>query len=149
MPEWNSSAWGNNPNGFKALDGSTVKDLYDSNGKMIVSSGFSYDARMLVKRILQMAYPNHPDEAINGFKAAFMQEIWEFANNPSAFRWIDHRAFRCGYGDHSFHLVIMDLNDQASYDEVRANLHASTKYKFSSYNGSFANDIKAWELTKW
>lgn len=151
MREWNRSAWGNNPNGFKALDGSIVKDLYDSNGKLIVSSGFSYDARMLVKRILQMAYPNHPDEAINGFKAAFMQEIREFGNDPSAFRWIDHRAFHCGYDDlsYSFSLTIMDLNDQTSYDEVRANLHPSAKYKYSSYNGSFANDIKAWELTKW
>ena len=86
MKEWNSAAWGNDPNSFKAVDGSTVKDMYDSNGKMLLSSGFSYDSRMLAKQILQIAYPNHPDEAINAFKSAFMQEIWESGSYPSALR---------------------------------------------------------------
>lgn len=149
MKEWNSGAWGNDANSFKAVDGSTVKDLYDSNGKMVVSSGFSYDARMLVKQILQIAYPNHPDEAINAFKSAFMQEIWETNEYPSALRWIDSRGLKCNYGDHAFRLTVYELNDEDLYNEVRASIHIGNKYKFSSYNGSIANDIKAWELTKW
>lgn len=149
MKEWNSAAWGNDPNSFKAVDGSTVKDMYDSNGKMLLSSGFSYDSRMLAKQILQIAYPNHPDEAINAFKSAFMQEIWETNEYPSALRWIDSRGFKCGYGDHSFRLAIYELNDEDHYNEVRASISIGNKYKFSSYTGSIANDIKAWELTKW
>lgn len=149
MAEWNKAAWGNNANGWKALDGSLVQSQYDSNGKMIVSSGFSYDARMLVKQALQIAYPNHPDEAINAFKSAFMQEIWEASEYPSALRWIDSRGLQCSYGEHAFSLVILELNDEALYNEAHANLHIGAKYKFSSYNGSIANDIKAWELTKW
>ena len=149
MDEENRGAWGNNPNGFKTVDGKTVKDLYDSNGKMIVSSGFSYDARMLVKQVLQIAYPNHPDEAINAFKSAFMQEIWETNEYPSAIRWIDNRGFDCSYGDHAFSLTIYELNDESLYNEVRAGIHIGSKYKFSSYTGSIANDIKAWELKKW
>jgi len=149
MKEWNSGAWGNDANSFKAVDGSTVKDLYDSNGKMVVSSGFRYDARMLVKQILQIAYPNHPDEAINAFKSAFMQEIWETNEYPSALRWIDSRGLKCNYGDHAFRLTVYELNDEDLYNEVRASIHIGNKYKFSSYNGSIANDIKAWELTKW
>ena len=31
----------------------------------------------------------------------------------------------------------------AAYNEAHANLHIGAKYKFSSYNGSIANDIKA------
>ena len=149
MKEWNSAAWGSNANSFKAVDGSTVKDLYDSNGKMVVSSGFSYDARMLVKQILQIAYPGHPDEATNAFKSAFMQEIWEADGYPSALRWIDNRGFQCGYGEHLFSIVILELNDEDLYNEARASVYIGNKYKFSSYNGSIANDIKAWELTKW
>ena len=149
MKEWNSAAWGNDPNSFKAVDGSTVKDMYDSNGKMLLSSGFSYDSRMLAKQILQIAYPTHPDEAINAFKSAFMQEIWETNEYPSALRWIDSRGFKCGYGDHSFRLAIYELNDEDHYNEVRASISIGNKYKFSSYTGSIANDIKAWELTKW
>ncbi len=149
MKEWNSAAWGSDANSFKAVDGSTVKDLYDSNGKMVVSSGFSYDARMLVKQILQIAYPNHPDESTNAFKSAFMQEIWETNKYPSALRWIDNRGFKCTYGEHAFRLTVYELNDEALYNEVRANIHIGNKRKFSSYNGSIADDIKAWELTKW
>ena len=149
MKEWNSAAWGNDPNSFKAVNGSTVKDLYDSNGKMVVSSGFSYDARMLVKQILQIAYPNHTDEAMNAFKSAFMQEIWEAGQYPSALRWIDNRGFQCGYGEHLFSIVILELNDEDLYNEARASVNIGNKYKFSSYNGSIANDIKAWELKKW
>lgn len=149
MKEWNSAAWGNNPNGWQALDGSLVQSQYDANGKMIVSSGFSYDARMLVKQLLQIAYPNHPDDAINAFKSAFMQEIWESNKYPSALRWIDNRGFKCTYGDHSFRLTVYELNDEDLYNEVRANVHIGNKRKFSSYNGSIADDIKAWELTKW
>ena len=149
MKEWNSAAWGSDANSFKAVDGSTVKDLYDSNGKMVVSSGFSYDARMLVKQILQIAYPGHPDEATNAFKSAFMQEIWEADGYPSALRWIDNRGFQCGYGEHLFSIVILELNDEDLYNEARASVYIGNKYKFSSYNGSIANDIKAWELTKW
>lgn len=149
MKEWNSAAWGSDANSFKAVDGSTVKDLYDSNGKMVVSSGFSYDARMLIKQILQIAYPNHTDEATNAFKSAFMQEIWEAGQYPSALRWIDNRGFKCGYGEHLFSIVILELNDEDLYNEARASVNIGNKYKFSSYNGSIANDIKAWELKKW
>ena len=149
MKEWNSAAWGSDANSFKAVDSSTVKDLYDSNGKMVVSSGFSYDARMLIKQILQIAYPNHPDEAINAFKSAFMQEIWEAGQYPSALRWIDNRGFQCGYGEHLFSIVLLELNDEDLYNEARASVNIGNKYKFSSYNGSIANDIKAWELKKW
>ena len=123
--------------------------MYDSNGKMLLSSGFSYDARMLVKQILQIAYPNHPDEAINAFKSAFMQEIWETNEYPSALRWIDSRGLKCNYGDHAFRLTVYELNDEDLYNEVRTSIHIGNKYKFSSYNGSIANDIKAWELKKW
>ena len=147
MKEWNSAAWGNDPNSFKAVDGSTVKDMYDSNGKMLLSSGFSYDSRMLAKQILQIAYPNHPDDATNAFKSAFMQEIWESGSYPSALRWIDNRGFQCGYDEHAFRLTVYELNDEALYNEVRANIHIGNKRKFSSYNGSIADDITAWVLT--
>lgn len=149
MKEWNKEAWGNNANGWKALDDSLVQSQYDSNGKMIVSSGFSYDARMLVKQLLWIAYPSHPDDATNAFKSAFMQEIWESNKYPSALRWIDNRGFKCTYGDHSFRLTVYELNDEDLYNEVRANVHIGNKHKFSSYTGSIDNDIKAWELTKW
>ena len=52
-------------------------------------------------------------------------------------------------GDHSFRLAIYELNDEDHYNEVRASISIGNKYKFSSYTGSIANDIKAWELTKW
>ena len=78
-----------------------------------------------------------------------MQEIWEASEYPSALRWIDNRGFQCSYGEHAFSLVILELNDEELYNEAHANLHIGAKYKFSSYNGSIANDIKAWELTKW
>ena len=149
MMEWNKEAWGTNANGWKALDGSLVQSQYDANGKMIVSSGFSYDARMLVKQILQIAYPTHPDDAVNAFKAAFMQEVWEAGADPSAFRWIDNRGLMCGYSDHAFRVTIMELNDQDRYEEARANITIGTKYNFSSYTGSIENDIKTWELNKW
>lgn len=149
MMEWNKEAWGTNANGWKALDGSLVQSQYDATGKMIVSSGFSYDARMLVKQILQIAYPTHPDDAVNAFKAAFMQEVWEAGAEPSTFRWIDNRGLMCGYSDHAFRVTIMELNDQDRYEEARANITIGTKYNFSSYTGSIVNDIKAWELKKW
>ena len=78
-----------------------------------------------------------------------MQEIWEVSEYPSALRWIDSRGVKCNYGDHAFRLTVYELNDEDLYNEVRASVHIGNRYKFSSYTGSTANDIKAWEITKW
>lgn len=143
MPEWNDSAWG--------TIGSA--GLYDSKtGKMLYSTGFGYDARMLVKQIIQMAYPNAKDAAVAGYKSAFMQEVWQSSNSyPAFFDWIDGRAFLAGYSQasHQFAVSIYELNDKVSYNQFKSTGVTSTKSQYATKTGSWDNATKAYELTKW
>lgn len=143
MPEWNDTAWG--------TIGSA--GLYDSKtGKMLYSTGYSYEARMLVKQIIEMAYPNARDAAVAGYKSGFMQEVWQSSSAyPCFFDWIDGRALRAGYSQtaHKFTVSIFELNDKVSYNQVKAVGVTSTKSKYATKTGSWDNAIKAYELTKW
>lgn len=141
MPEWNDSAWGDISGG-----------LYDSNGKMKFSSGYSYEARMLVKQIIELAYPNDKATAVAGYKSAFMQEVWQGQGEcPCFFDWIDGRAFMAGYTQesHMFTVSILELNDKVSYNEFKADGATTYQSRYSTKTGSWENAIKAYELTKW
>lgn len=59
-----------------------------------------------------------------------MQEIGESGSYPSALRWIDNRGFKCTYGEHTFRLTVYELNDEALYSEVRANIHIGINVSF-------------------
>ena len=141
MPEWNDTAWGD-------ISGS----LYDSNGKLKYSSGYSYEARMLVKQIIEMAYPNDKATAVAGYKSAFMQEVWQYTNPyPTFFDWIDGRAFMAGYGQesHIFTVTIFELNDKVTYNEFKSDGITSYQSQYATKTGSWEDAIKAYELTKW
>ena len=141
MPEWNDTAWGD-------ISGS----LYDSNGKLKYSSGYSYEARMLVKKVIEMAYPNDKAAAVAGYKSAFMQEVWQGEGEcPCFFDWIDGRAFMAGYTQesHKFVVSIFELNDKVTYNEYKATAVTPYQGTYATKTGSWDNAIKAYELTKW
>lgn len=143
MPEWNDQVWG------------TIGEsgLYDTKtGKMLYSTGYGYDARMLVKQIIQMAYPNAKDTAVAGFKSAFLQEVWQSSNAyPAFFDWVDGRAFLAGYSQasHQFSVSIYELNDKVSYNQFKSVGVTASPAKYATKTGSWDNAVKAYELTKW
>lgn len=141
MYEWNDSAWGD-----------ISESLYDSNGKIKYSSGYSYEARKLVKQILELAYPNDKAAAVAGYKSAFMQEVWQSSSPYPAFcDWIDGRCLMAGYtqDSHKFGLTIYELNDKVSYNEIKSVPVTTYQSQYATKTGSWDNAIKAYELTKW
>ncbi len=81
---------------FGAPIGDDVVNFCDNNGKgvMVMSSGWCYEARQLVKDILELAYPASSDETYDLLLDVMLRgNIHEIPGDPlpSAARWMDNR----------------------------------------------------------
>ena len=140
LPEWNDRVWGP----------ITSAGLYDSKtGKIMYSSGYCYEARMLVKQLLEMAYPNEKEAAVAGYKSVFIQQAEDSA--PHFFQWLDGRALMAGYdqGNYHFTISIFELNDEIMYKEFLSDGVTEWPSHYATRTGSWENAVKAYELNRW
>ena len=155
MQENNSAAWTKN-GGFYDAYGKPVSvsvqknNFKDENGKFIMSSGWSYEARQLTKRILAIAYPKSADEAYQAILDVMSQKIWEapYTPLPSALRWLDGRSFdvTLDSGTYALCVCISPLNATEYYEEIRAETAVGRQDFYASANGNRKNIDKMYEL---
>ena len=123
----------------------------DANNKVVVSSGWSYDARQLVKRILKPAMPTANEEAYNAILSMMKQEVYEISNQnlPSVIRWLDGRTFKATLNGSSCVMTVSigKTGDEASYTSVLAGSAVGTQGKYTSIFGG--QDVSAfYELSR-
>ena len=154
MNEANESAWikgGNwvDANGKLVSTSLKQRDFKDENGKFVLSSGWSYDARQLVKRILEAELSKDAaNETYQALLSVMKQEIWEspYYATPSALRWIDNRCMNIAVDDtnHIIGIYIAPIGERVYYDEILVGSGRTTK--FHSVNGAVDNIPAMYEL---
>jgi hypothetical protein len=74
---------------------------FNENTVVTVPSGFSYDARRLVMRVLKQAFPTGFNEAYTALIDVMKQDIFERPNKngAAAVRWIDGRMYDVSIAD--------------------------------------------------
>jgi len=129
MPEENQDAWLKNGNFVDAYGNvvpqSVLQNGYcNEDGKFVMSSGWSYEARQLVKKVLALAYPASTDEAYGAMLAVMKQEIYEIPSEalPSAGRWVDGRGLRISLdqASHSACVAVTPIGEVSYYDTMMA-----------------------------
>lgn len=158
MYEKNSAGmYSSDGSGFVDVDGNKLTDeMYrngfkDANGKVVVSSGWSYEARQLVKKVLSVIYPTQSAEAYNAMLSVMKQEIWEIPSKtlPSAIRWLDGRTYTVTLSQSSNCMILSTgkLNDTDSYTADLSGAAIGTQSTYISVFGG--RDVtKHFELSR-
>lgn len=111
----------------------------DENGKFVMSSGWNYEARQILKKILMLAYPESYEEAYNVVLSVMKQEVYEIPGLalPSALRWIDGRCFSISLDEasHSMFIDIDPKNETRWYDVEMSRAAIGTTSVYNPYVG--------------
>lgn len=141
MPQKNTSAWIDSKGDLVDAYGNVVPEKYyptdycDENGKYIMSSGWSYEGRQLVKKMLEVAFPTCADEAYQALLDVMGQKIWEIPSRslPSALRWMDGRCFEIHSDEDESNdmisIYICPAGETKWYDLTLSDAAISTKRK--------------------
>ena len=162
-PESNRSAWVDaekniwiDTYGNKVPESLYPTDFIDTNGKMVLSSGYQYEARQLIKKILAVAYPEHATDVYNAFMGVLRQELYESPNAtlPSAVRFMDGRAMQIGMGDGGNYFARIYIHptnskDKAAIEKFVAQERTVNKSVYAPQNCSDDQFIAAYELNRY
>ena len=136
------------------------RQYYDSNGKFIPASAYSYNGRQFLKQIFQIAFPNDWDKAYNTVKSV-MTAPYAYAGScsfPSAIEWFDGHYFEMNTSDflgagNGYSISIGELNNKLPYDanisEPASSSHYDLQYVVKGTATNFINVVRAYELDKW
>lgn len=157
MPEENQDAWLKNGNFVDAYGNvvpqSVLQNGYcNEDGKFVMSSGWSYEARQLVKKILGLAYPVSTDEAYNALLSVMKQEIYEIPSQalPSVCRWVDGRCFDIALDEkqHAAIIFVSPIGDVSAYDTMMAGASVGFRDTYSPANNSSRDIPLMYELDR-
>ena len=133
-------------------DSVEVNHFIDENGKFVLSSGWSYEARQLVKKVLALAYPETTDEAYQAILSVMKQEIREVPSisRPSAARWIDGRGYEItlDQGNYLMSITIYPPDAKEYYDTMLSGASTGVQAFYSLKNGNRKNVTAMYELDK-
>lgn len=156
--EWNQDAW--------VKDGKAV-DMYgnyvsqetlsrghiDENGKFVMSTGYSYEARQVMQEVLRIAYPDSSEDAISALKDVFYQKIHEMPQGyASAIRWVDGRPLKIALSpapDWAISIFVGKDNDRNAYNSFLSGASTGTHRIYVPRCGTKEDMIAAFELNKW
>jgi len=139
------------------VDGSVVSTFdenryYDANGKALYPSAMSYESRLLVKQLLEIALGDDAGMVYNGLREC-LTEPYSYtcmSKYPSKVIWASNHPVVITTSK-GFIIQIDKLNDKATYDAIMARPASSTKMPYqnaAAYNG-FQGVSAAFELDKW
>ena len=114
-------------------------------------SAYSYEARQLVKRILEIAYPTKSGDAYQAFKGVMRGELYETKHSaPAAVRWYDGRLLYAKFNTsgYSNYITIDGPGVKTLYNTLTrypvTDVHEGTAF----YGGSEPGFVQ-YELDKW
>ena len=143
--------------------------IYDANGNQLDVAGnvishttsitekypspsaYSYEARQLVKRILQIAYPTKSNDTYMALKDVMLGEVYETsAREPSAIRWYDGRAFKTSFNTSGYIVFvhIYEKGNRSPYDSATRD-PVSTIHSGVNFRDGGAAGMGQYELNKW
>ncbi|MBE6908570.1 MAG: S-layer homology domain-containing protein [Ruminococcaceae bacterium] len=139
----------------EAYTSEDYQNMKNFNPSTVVTapSGFSYDARQLVKRIFQEAYPTGYEEAYQALNDVLKQDIFEEPgiHGASALRWIDGRTLTIELGDGDNQdcvIAIGGIGNKAGYESAMAQPHVGHVAKYQSFYGGGQDMTTMYELDK-
>lgn len=146
--EWNDAVWVKNGS-LVDVNGNPVQNEINSNGVMVTSSGFSYEARRLVYKALQCIFPTDYEKAYADFKAVMLNEVHaNGGGEPRSVNWLENRPFTVSGGTHSVSIHAGVLGDKETYNRT-ASARISRAVKDIDFYTDRATATKWYELTKW
>lgn len=141
---------------FVDVNGKVVPSPYDENGVYRCATGYGYESRTLIKKILMVCFGENYQEAYDAVKECFLNESHELRKNPwpSAVRLIgdDNRLFEAYFVDsaiNAFAINIGPKDAQELYEYYRETDPTASKYSWVSYDYSTHPPVKAFELDRW
>lgn len=141
---------------FLDVNGKVIPSPYDENGVFRCATGYGYEARTLIKKILMICYGEDYMEAYDAVKQCFLNESHEKKRNrwPSAVRLIgdDNRLFEAYFVDTSINAFAVNIGPkdaQEEYEYYRETDPNAPKYDWVSYDKSTHPQVKAFELDRW
>lgn len=140
-------------NHYIDVNGNYVPDQYNEKGVYVCPSGYSYESRLLLKRVLQNVFGDKYEEAYNAVKQCFLDNIHEDIDccRPSAVRYIDDRYFHASFGDHDyeFHIVIGPKGSYQKYLDTIEQEGDQVIYEWYNMDSQYHDKNVAFELHKW
>lgn len=128
-----------------------IAGQFDANGIAQFSSGYSYEARMLILDILYLIYPTSKAEVKQELMDMFQQETHEYKAiaEPSALGWYDGRMFEAymmDYPSYNLYIYIGMLGDTDTYqtDLTREGTGQQTSVPYTTPNGYVAFEMDKW-----
>lgn len=113
---------------------------------------FGLTPRLLIKDILEIAFPTESAEAYDAMKACFLQEAHEAGSSyPNALRWLDNRCYTVKLSSPGMALSVSinELNNVGTYNTQKAAKQPVAKLSYPYLAGSDREATIAYELDKW
>lgn len=131
--------------------GNKIPDTDDSDKKWPSPSAYSYEARQLAKRILELAYPTKSGDAYQALKGVMRGELYETEYSaPAAVRWYDGRMLYVKFNTtgYSNRIVIDGPGEKEYYNDLTRNPVTETRQGTAFYGGRTVGFVQ-YELDKW
>lgn len=131
--------------------GNKIPDTDDSDKKWPSPSAYSYEARQLTKRILEIAFPTKSEEAYQAFKGTMRGELYETKySEPAAVRWYDGRLLYAEFNTtgYSNYITIDGPGVKTLYNTLTRYPVTETRQGTAFYGGRTVGFVQ-YELDKW
>lgn len=123
----------------------------DENGLFVGTNGYTYDARQIMKQLLEIILPGESEEAYGALKEVFLLESYEDNMcKPSAVRWVDGHCVYISMNpsDHHLDIHIGEAGERTLCYSYKCGSRYDYNIPYVSYVGA-ENYIRAYELDRW
>ena len=131
--------------------GNIIPDTNAVDKKWPSPSAYSYEARQLVKRILEIAYPTKSGDAYQALKGVMRGELYETDSSaPAAVRWYDGRLLYVSFNTtgYSNRIIIDGPGEKEYYNDLTQSPVTDSHQGTMFYDGGMAG-FAQYELDKW
>ena len=131
--------------------GNKIPDTNAVDKKWPSPSAYSYEARQLVKRILEIAYPTKSGDAYQALKGVMRGELYETDSSaPAAVRWYDGRLLYVSFNTtgYSNRIIIDGPGEKEYYNDLTQSPVTDSHQGTMFYDGGMAG-FAQYELDKW
>lgn len=136
------------------------REYYNTNGKFIPASAYSYNGRQFLKQVLQVIFPKEWDKAYASVKVAMTAPYtYAFGSSfPSALGWYEGHCFEMTTSDfmsagNGYEIYIGELNNEKVYEadisKAESAQHYSLQYVVKGTASNFISVERAYELDRW
>ena len=131
--------------------GNVISSTTSSTEKFPSPFAYSYEARQLVKRILQIAYPTKSNDAYMALKDVMLGKVYETSSRePSVIRWYDGRAYQVDFNGSVYNVIvrIYEKGNKSPYDSATRDPVSTIHSGVNFFDGSDTG-MGQYELDKW